>query len=166
MIVVSCAIGAYASQNVMFDIWLTLGFGVVGLCLQENQHSVGAVHAGAGARQPRRGCVPAVDDRLRRRHEGVLVERSGRLDHDAGHCAAVLAADRRGIRQRGTAVAAGESFRRRAMKPSPQIDRHHARPPHGVDDGPRSYYRRPDFLSDSDLDEEPELTREVRAGRM
>jgi TctA family transporter len=30
MIVVSCAIGAYAIQNAMFDIWLMLGFGVVG----------------------------------------------------------------------------------------------------------------------------------------
>jgi TctA family transporter len=30
MIVVSCAIGAYAIQNAMFDIWLMLGFGVLG----------------------------------------------------------------------------------------------------------------------------------------
>ncbi len=30
MIVVSCAIGAYAIQNAMFDIWLMLGFGVIG----------------------------------------------------------------------------------------------------------------------------------------
>jgi putative tricarboxylic transport membrane protein len=30
MIVVSCAIDAYSSQNAMFDIWLILGFGVVG----------------------------------------------------------------------------------------------------------------------------------------
>jgi TctA family transporter len=30
MIVVSCAIGAFAIQNAMFDIWLMLGFGVVG----------------------------------------------------------------------------------------------------------------------------------------
>jgi putative tricarboxylic transport membrane protein len=30
MIVVSCAIGAYAVQNAMFDIWLMLGFGVLG----------------------------------------------------------------------------------------------------------------------------------------
>ncbi len=29
-IVVSCAIGAYAIHNAMFDIWLMLGFGVVG----------------------------------------------------------------------------------------------------------------------------------------
>src|SRR2546423_11052372 len=30
MIVVSCAIGAYAIQNAMFDVWLMLVFGVVG----------------------------------------------------------------------------------------------------------------------------------------
>jgi putative tricarboxylic transport membrane protein len=30
MIIVSCAIGAYAIQNAMFDIWLMLVFGVVG----------------------------------------------------------------------------------------------------------------------------------------
>src|ERR1700760_1438974 len=30
MIVVSCAIGAYAIQNAMFDIWLMLGFGLAG----------------------------------------------------------------------------------------------------------------------------------------
>jgi len=30
MIVVSCAIGAYAIQNAMFDVWLMLLFGIVG----------------------------------------------------------------------------------------------------------------------------------------
>jgi TctA family transporter len=30
MIVVSCAIGAYAIQNAMFDVWMMLGFGVIG----------------------------------------------------------------------------------------------------------------------------------------
>ena len=30
MIVVSCAIGAFAIQNAMFDVWLMLVFGVVG----------------------------------------------------------------------------------------------------------------------------------------
>jgi putative tricarboxylic transport membrane protein len=30
MIVVSCAIGAFAIQNAMFDIWLMLVFGIVG----------------------------------------------------------------------------------------------------------------------------------------
>src|SRR5213595_73219 len=35
MIVVSCAIGAYAIQNAMFDIWLMIGFGVVGYVLNK-----------------------------------------------------------------------------------------------------------------------------------
>ncbi|MGZ5147929.1 MAG: tripartite tricarboxylate transporter permease, partial [Burkholderiales bacterium] len=35
MIVVSCAIGAYAIQNAMFDIWLMLGFGVVGYAFKK-----------------------------------------------------------------------------------------------------------------------------------
>src|SRR5690349_23795158 len=30
MIIVSCAVGAFAIQNAMFDIWLMLGFGVIG----------------------------------------------------------------------------------------------------------------------------------------
>ena len=30
MILVSCAIGAYAIQNAMFDVWMMLGFGVIG----------------------------------------------------------------------------------------------------------------------------------------
>src|SRR5436305_1698937 len=34
MIVVSCAIGAYAIQNAMFDIWLMLAFGLVGYVLR------------------------------------------------------------------------------------------------------------------------------------
>ncbi|MGY3468830.1 putative tricarboxylic transport membrane protein [Bradyrhizobium sp. LM6.11] len=61
------------------------------LRLQEDRHSLGAVHARARARQPRGGCLPPVDDRLRRRPQGVLVERPGRLDHDARDRAAVLA---------------------------------------------------------------------------
>src|SRR5437588_3619337 len=35
MFVVSCAIGAYAIQNAMFDIWLMLGFGVVGYAFKK-----------------------------------------------------------------------------------------------------------------------------------
>jgi TctA family transporter len=30
MILVSCAIGAYAIQNAMFDVWMMLGFGIIG----------------------------------------------------------------------------------------------------------------------------------------
>ena len=35
MIVVSCAVGAYAVQNAMFDIWLMLGFGVFGYVVKK-----------------------------------------------------------------------------------------------------------------------------------
>jgi TctA family transporter len=37
MIVVSCAIGAYAIQNAMFDVWLMLVFGVVGYVFKKVQ---------------------------------------------------------------------------------------------------------------------------------
>ena len=62
MIVVSCAIGAYAIQNAMFDIWLMLGFGVVGYVFKKIGIPLAQFHAGARARQPRRGCLPPVDD--------------------------------------------------------------------------------------------------------
>ncbi len=35
MIVVSCAVGAYAIQNAMFDIWMMLGFGVFGYIVKK-----------------------------------------------------------------------------------------------------------------------------------
>src|SRR5919199_5134841 len=38
MIVVSCAIGAYAIQNAMFDIWLMLIFGVVGYVFKKLEY--------------------------------------------------------------------------------------------------------------------------------
>ncbi len=37
MIVVSCAIGAFAIQNAMFDIWLMLAFGIVGYVFKKIQ---------------------------------------------------------------------------------------------------------------------------------
>ena len=62
------------------------------LRVQEDRHSARAVHARAGARQPQRGRVPAVDDRRRRRYARVLVERPRRHDHHARVHPAVLAA--------------------------------------------------------------------------
>jgi TctA family transporter len=44
MIVVSCAIGAYAIQNAMFDIWLMLLFGRSATSSRRSD-SAGAVHA-------------------------------------------------------------------------------------------------------------------------
>ena len=78
MIVVSCAIGAYAIQNAMFDIWLMLWLRRCRLCLQKDRHSAGAIYAGTGAGQlwPRTpsGCsmIGAGGNR-----GGVLVERPG-----------------------------------------------------------------------------------------
>ena len=101
MIVVSCAI-----QNAMFDIWLMRGFGLVaragpwrpgfpveGLVGYVFKRSRFHWHRSRWrwCSALRRGCVvPAVDDRLRRRHDGVLVERHGRLDQHAGYPAIVL----------------------------------------------------------------------------
>ena len=73
MILVSCAIGAFAIQNAMFDIWLMLLFGVVGYVFKKSAFAR-AVHAGARARQPRGKLVPAVDDRSGRGFDRVLVE--------------------------------------------------------------------------------------------
>src|SRR5207302_8638205 len=49
---------------------------------------------------------PALNDWLRRRHEGVLVQRAGGLDYYLGYPAAVLAGDRQGAGKRGSTVAA------------------------------------------------------------
>src|SRR5262249_50141719 len=64
-----------------------------GLCLQEDRHSARSVHARAGARKPRRGRVPPVDDRRSRRCARVLVQRAGRVDHHARAGLALLASD-------------------------------------------------------------------------
>ena len=45
MIVVSCAIGAFAIQNAMFDIWLMLAVRRRRLRVQEDRHSARAFHA-------------------------------------------------------------------------------------------------------------------------
>jgi hypothetical protein len=111
MIVASCAIGAYAIQNAMFDIWLMLGFGVVGYVFKEikiplapftlalvlgnrAEDALGLSMIGSGG-----------DMKV------FLVERPGRFDHHAGDPAAVLAGDRQGARQSGAVVAAGEDGR-------------------------------------------------------
>ncbi|MHC2711722.1 putative tricarboxylic transport membrane protein [Bradyrhizobium diazoefficiens] len=64
------------------------------LRLQEDRNSAGAVYARPRPRQPCRGRIPPVDDRLRRRPQSVLGERAGRVDYHAGDSASVLAADR------------------------------------------------------------------------
>src|SRR5262249_39204163 len=69
--------------------------------------SAGAVHARAGAGQPRGGCFPPGDDWREWRSARVLVERAGRLDHHAGAFAAIVAAVRAFVATRQAAVAPG-----------------------------------------------------------
>jgi len=97
MIVVSCAIGAYAIQNAMFDIWLMLLFGVVGYVFQEDRHP-------ARHRSRSRWCSAAaprifspVDDR---RGAGTCAVWSKSLVGSITRSprAALLAADRRRVR--------------------------------------------------------------------
>ena len=68
MIVVSCAIGAYAIQNAMFDIWLMLGFGVVGYVFKKIGIPLAPFTLALVLGSKRRRCLPPVDDRLGRRH--------------------------------------------------------------------------------------------------
>ncbi len=109
MIVVSCAIGAYAIQNAMFDVWLMLGFGVVGYVFKKIGMPLAPFTLALVLGNRTRGRVPAVDDRRRRRHARVLVERPRRLDHDAGVRPAVLAGARQGILDCGAPAAAGSA---------------------------------------------------------
>ena len=115
MILVSCAIGAYAIQNAMFDIWLMLRLRRARLRVQEARLSAGAAHARTRPRQPHRRCLPAVHDRRRRRPRGVLVERPRRHHHDARARPAVLAGDRR--RHRAGAADAWRSHRQGYLSP-------------------------------------------------
>ncbi len=90
----------------MFDIWLMLGFGVVGYVFKKIDIPLAPFTLALVLGSRAEDAFPAVDDRLRRRHEGVLVERLGRLDHDAVDRAVVLAGDRPGVQQRRTVMAA------------------------------------------------------------
>ena len=83
MIVVSCAIGAYAIQNAMFDVWLMLGFGVVGYVFKKIGIPLAPFTLALVLGNRSRGCIPPVDDRRRRRSARVLVELARRLDHHA-----------------------------------------------------------------------------------
>jgi len=101
MIVVSCAIGAYAIQNAMFDIWLMLGFGVVGYVFQKDRNPACAFDAGTGSRQPvLRNAFRLSMIGFGRRYQRCLVQRFGRFGYDAVDHSAVLAGDREGFRAR------------------------------------------------------------------
>ena len=96
MIVVSCAIGAYAIQNAMFDIWLMLGFGVVGYVFKKIGIPLApftlALVLGNRAEDAFRLSMIGSGGDMR----VFWSNWPGRLDHDAGDRAAVLAGDRQG----------------------------------------------------------------------
>ena len=109
MIVVSCAIGAYAIQNAMFDIWLMLGFGVVGYIFKKIGIPLAPFTLALVLGSRAEDAFPPVDDRVGRRHAGLLVECPGRLNHDACHCVAVLAGDWQCHRAHRRVRAAGQA---------------------------------------------------------
>ena len=98
MIVVSCAIGAYAIQNAMFDIWLMLLFGVVGYVFKKIGIPLApftlALVLGSRAEDAFRLSMIGAGGDLR----VFWSNWPGRLDHDARAGAAVLASDRQAIR--------------------------------------------------------------------
>ena len=98
MIVVSCAIGAYAIQNAMFDIWLMLLFGVVGYVFKKIGIPLApftlALVLGSRAEDAFRLSMIGAE----RRPAGVLVQRPGWLDHDARIHSAILAGDQQSVR--------------------------------------------------------------------
>src|SRR5262249_51208429 len=67
--------------------------------VQEVELPAGAAHAGARAREPRRGLLPPRHDRRGRGSARVLVQSPGRLDRHAGAGAPVLASDIEPVRQ-------------------------------------------------------------------
>ncbi len=105
MIVVSCAIGAYAIQNAMFDIWLMLGFGVLGYVFKKLDYPLApltlALVLGSRTEDAFRLSMIGAE----RRPAGVLVERPRRHHHHAGAGAAVLAGDRKPLRPRTAGIA-------------------------------------------------------------
>ena len=93
MILVSCAIGAFAIQNAMFDVWMMLGFGVVGYVFKKMDIPLAPLTLALVLGSRAEDCVPAHDDRVRRRFRRLLVQRTGGNHHDARAHHAVLAAD-------------------------------------------------------------------------
>jgi hypothetical protein len=110
MIVVSCAIGAYAIQNAMFDIWLMLGFGVVGYVFKKIGIPLApftlALVLGNRAEDAFRLSMIGSGGDMK------VFWSNGWIDHDARDRSAVLAGNRQGVRQRRAAVAAGKSLAR------------------------------------------------------
>ena len=96
MIIVICAIGAYTVHNAMLDVWLMLAFGVIGYVFKKLDYPLAplvlALVLGDKAEDSFRQSMLVSQGDL----DDLLVEPAGRLDHDAGAAAAVLAADLEG----------------------------------------------------------------------
>ena len=96
MIIVSCAIGAYAIQNAMFDVWLMLLFGVVGYVFKKIGMPLApftlALVLGNRSEDAFRLSMIGAGGDMRVFWSNGLVG----YDHDAGARAAVLAAARGG----------------------------------------------------------------------
>ena len=93
VIIVICAIGAYTVHNAMLDIWFMLGFGVVGYLFKKLDYPLAplvlALVLGDKAEDSFRQSMLVSQGDV----GDHVVEPAGRLDHDAGPGAAVLAAD-------------------------------------------------------------------------
>ena len=61
VIIVICAIGAFTVNNAIFDVWMMLVFGIIGLRVQEAELPAGAAGAGDRAGRSRGVGVPPVD---------------------------------------------------------------------------------------------------------
>ena len=123
MIVVSCAIGAYAIQNAMFDVWLMLLFGVVGYVFKKigiplAPFTLALVLGNRSEDAFRLSMIGAGGD-LRVFWSNGLVG----IDHHAGARPAVLAADRQDVRKRRTPAASGQDLMQRQMSASIAVTR-------------------------------------------
>jgi len=106
---VSCAIGAYAIQNAMFDIWLMLGFGVVGYVFKKISIPLApftlALVLGNRAEHAFRLSLIGSGGDMKVFWSNGLVGSITTL------AIVLLFADRQGVRQRRAVMATGKGFR-------------------------------------------------------
>ena len=99
VIIVICAIGAYTVHGAMLDVWLMLGFGVVGYVFKKLDYPLAplvlALVLGDKAEDSFRQSMLSSQGEL----VDLLVEPAGGQHHHAGAVDAVLAADRQADRQ-------------------------------------------------------------------
>ena len=88
IIFVLCVVGSYAISQRLFDVWVMMGFGVLGYAPAPTALSGGAAGARHGARRPDGEGLPARARAVRRRSRAVLhaPDFRGAVDHHrAGH---------------------------------------------------------------------------------